>query len=1220
MKDASLRSSLKFGLLFVALLFGSLQMFSQANTGRILGSVTDQTGGAISGATVTVTDTERGTTRTLTTDESGAYDAPSLIPGNYTVRGEYRGFKSTERQNIVLEVGKEDRIDLELQPGEQTEKVTVTEALPLVETTNAVLGGTLQPGTIEDLPLNGRNFMKLLDLRPGVTTYIGGGAWTQSTNGLRPEHNVYILDGITGMEPLGGQSTINSVSLAGDAASLLPIDTIQEFNVQQNPKAEFGWKPGAITNIALKSGTNAWHGTANAFGRTDKLDARNPFLTGINADGSTQKQRIGLEEFGATFGGPVKKDKMFFFLAYEGQRYNVGNPNAFTFPSLTAGAGAKNSLVDACLADKAAGTALSATSLTVSGLDGNCARTTGYSIFDLSPTSFLRDGTSPATSVNVSASLDTNYSVDDGLAKFDFQLNNKNTLNAKYFIGGHRGLVVNSQTITQPFWRPDDQAYTQFAGAQWNFTPTSAMVNTVRFGFNNFYQRFLTADCSGANGAPDYGINLINNPPNCGFTNVTITGFTGSIGCCSSFPKFYGPDHIYEVVDDLSILHGKHSFKTGFEVRASVIGHGGTFNRGRGQVTFDDLQSFLAGNLGTNNGQVFLGDPRRHVSGQAYAAFFQDDWRITQRLIVNLGLRYEYQTPIDEANNLLSNWTPTDGFLQLGVNTKRMWNADKNNFAPRLGFAWDIGGNGKTVVRGGGTVIYVTPTWWEFLSQQNQNDPVTGLGTNPSGFQICTPTVASGSCAPGPGTIAASGLSLSPAQVNWNQSAALYAGNIYPASSDTAQLKCGTDKLCTAQATNENLRSAYVMQWSLGIQRSITNNLSLSLDYVGNRADKLMGLEYTNTPRIGAGWTGATGATPGVGGSGQLGTCFAVFNGTKKALGTACSPGVAGGSAIQLARPYAAQYPYLSYIYTVSNPFVSDYHGMQIALTQRNMHGLAYTVGYTWSHALDQSTGERGGPSGNPFNQRLEYSNSEFDIRQRFTATVTYALPGRKGFGQMLEGWKVTSIVALQTALPWGVLGSRGSDPSGTGEFQDRWNFYGNVNDFSALGTQTVPYFSGNIKNAGGFIVPNPALPAACASAATALDKAANNKNGTAALYRWGCFVQGSTIMIPPALGTIGNMTRDMFRGNPFRNWDASVIKDWRFTERFSGEFRFEVFNLMNATHYGNPQFNGAGGNTPFGAPTLFGASAATPDVSNNNPALGSGGPREFQLGFRLSF
>jgi len=283
------------------------------------------------------------------------------------------------------------------------------------------------------------------------------------------------------------------------------------------------------------------------------------------------------------------------------------------------------------------------------------------------------------------------------------------------------------------------------------------------------------------------------------------------------------------------------------------------------------------------------------------------------------------------------------------------------------------------------------------------------------------------------------------------------------------------------------------------------------------------------------------------------------------------------------------------------------------------VRGVSYTLGYTWAHALDQSTGERGGPSGNPFNQALEYSNSEFDIRNRFTATVTYALPGKKSPGQMLEGWKLTSIVALQSALPWGVLGSRGSDPSGTGEFADRWNFYGNFADFSAMGSQSIPYFPGNVKNSAGFLVPNPALPAACVSAAAALDQGAN-KIGTASLYRWGCFVNGSSIMIPPALGTIGNMTRDTFRGNPFYNWDASILKDWKFTERLSGEFRFEIFNMLNSTHYGNPQFNGAGGNTPFGSPGTFGASAATPDVSNNNPALGSGGPREFQMGFKLTF
>src|SRR6185369_7740275 len=196
------------------------------------------------------------------------------------------------RKDIVLSVSQELRIDVSLQPGEQTQTITVTGEPPQVNTTSAVLGGTLGPGTIQDLPLNGRNFMNLLSLRPGVTITPGGGAWNEVTNGLRPDHNVYILAGITEIEPLGGQSTINSVSLAGDSATLLPLDTIQEFSTQQNPKAEFGWKPGSITSIALKSGTNAYHGTANAFGRTDALDARNAFLGVDPLTGNAQKQEI----------------------------------------------------------------------------------------------------------------------------------------------------------------------------------------------------------------------------------------------------------------------------------------------------------------------------------------------------------------------------------------------------------------------------------------------------------------------------------------------------------------------------------------------------------------------------------------------------------------------------------------------------------------------------------------------------------------------------------------------------------------------------------------------------------------------------------------------------------------------------------------------------------------------------------------------------------------
>ncbi len=202
-----------------------------------------------------------------------------MTPGTYAVKAEFRGFKATERQNIGIEVGNEYRIDLTLQPGEQTQTITVSEALPLVETTSAVLGGTISNLIIGDLPVEGRNFTKLLELRPGVYLNPGSGKWSQSSNGMRNEHNVYILDGIDTIEGFSSQSVVNATGVFGDSTSILPIDAIQEFNTQEVPKAEYGWKPGAIVNVGLRSGTNSLHGTAYAFGRTDALDAANPFIT-----------------------------------------------------------------------------------------------------------------------------------------------------------------------------------------------------------------------------------------------------------------------------------------------------------------------------------------------------------------------------------------------------------------------------------------------------------------------------------------------------------------------------------------------------------------------------------------------------------------------------------------------------------------------------------------------------------------------------------------------------------------------------------------------------------------------------------------------------------------------------------------------------------------------------------------------------------------------------
>ncbi len=1203
---ANVRRAVRVLMVLTTLLAACASLFAQS-TGSISGTVTDQSGGSVPGAMVTVTDTERGTARQLTTDAAGVYAAPNLTPGTYSVRVEFQGFRAFDRKEIVLSVSQELRIDITLQPGEQTQTVTVTGEPPQVNTTSAVLGGTLGPGTIQDLPLNGRNFMNLLALRPGVTITPGGGAWSQVTNGLRPEHNVYMLDGITAIEPLGGQSTINSVSLAGDSATLLPLDTIQEFSTQQNPKAEFGWKPGSITSIALKSGTNAYHGTANAFGRTDSLDARNAFLTG------NQKQEIALENFGATFGGPIKKDKLFFFGSYEGQRYSVGNPAHFFYPSMT-------TVTAACNNVKSGGVALSPTSLKMAGLDANCARTSGYSIFDLSPTAFNRVGGGD----EVTGNLNTEYSVDGYLAKIDYNISSKSTINAKYFFGTHAGTVVNSSTITQDYWRPTDKAQVDFVGGQWNYIFSSAMFNTVRLGYNYFSQQFETSDCPGGSG-PAYGIPFgYGTPPTCGFTNVTLTGYDGQVGCCSNFAKYYGPDHIGEVIENLSYLKGRHNLKMGGEFRKSEATGVGTFLRARGQVTFASggtinakpagtMDNFMAG-LTSGNGQIFIGDPRRDLKTQAYAAFFQDDWRILPRLILNLGIRYEYVPPFTEGNNQLANFIPGTGFTQLGKNADQMFNPDKNNFAPRVGFAWDIGGNGRTVLRGGANMMYVNSGWWQFMSQQGQNNPITGLGTNPSGVLLClgkvnlnTPGCATGVATdPTVGTIASTGVPLLPStaagaalsgQVNWNQNPSVYGGNLYPSASDTSFLKCGTNRFCTAQATDPNIRIPYVFSWSLGIQRAITNTLTLDVGYVGNHATKLLGLQYTNTPFYGAAYCLGYSAAQKAQVTALGGVCPATI--TTATNGNAL--------AAQVGRPLNAQYPYLSYIYTVQNLNFSNYHGLQTVLTQRPARGLSYTLGFTWAHATDQASNERGGPLGTPFNFHQDYSSSDYDIRKRLTATVTYALPGKKGFGQVLQGWKITSIISLQSALPWGILGSRGggNDASGTQEFNDVWNFYGNPGDFSGLGRNSVPYF------AGSAAINNPA----CTSKV-----GAPGSLSYVSLQKYGCFVQGSSVLTPPAIGSPGNAVRNMFRATPMQIWDASLIKDFKIGERLSAQFRIEAFNILNHVNLGSPQFNGGGGNLPFASPQQLGQAQATPDVGNNNPSLGSGGPREFQLGMKLTF
>ena len=324
-------------------------LHAQSTTGRILGSVHDQQESVISGARVTITDTLRNISHATVTDEAGDYVIADLQPSTYKILVEAQGFNAFQASSVPVEVGKDVRVDALLKTGDSNIVVTITAEIPMLDSTTSALGGTLSNKEINDLPLNGRNYENLLQLRPGVVRYPGGGFSTTSTNGLRAEDNAYLIDGLFNSEPFSGQSIINGAGIAGDSATILPVDAIQEFNVIQNPSAEYGWKPGTMVNVGVKSGTNTLHGTAYGFARTTSLDARNYY-----DPVGTEKSPRNLKQFGATGGGAIIKDKLFYFGAYEGQRYTVGNVGQIATPA-TVGLAAPSSGSDCAFTGVAGG-------------------------------------------------------------------------------------------------------------------------------------------------------------------------------------------------------------------------------------------------------------------------------------------------------------------------------------------------------------------------------------------------------------------------------------------------------------------------------------------------------------------------------------------------------------------------------------------------------------------------------------------------------------------------------------------------------------------------------------------------------------------------------------------------------------------------------------------------------------------------------------------------
>jgi hypothetical protein len=458
------------------------------------------------------------------------------------------------------------------------------------------------------------------------------------------------------------------------------------------------------------------------------------------------------------------------------------------------------------------------------------------------------------------------------------------------------------------------------------------------------------------------------------------------------------------------------------------------------------------------------------------------------------------------------------------------------------------------VIRAGASIIYETPALADFLGQCCMNNATT------IGIQVI-PTGALG-VQPGGGKIDVGSTNLPGSSLNWTT-----AGPVF----NTSTINCAVSP-CSILAINRNIRNPYVSMWNLNVQRAFTNNVSLQVAYVGNHGTKLYSIYDINQ----------------------------VENQSPAEIACAHCEAIAD-------RPFGTTFPFLQFINYLTNGYESNYNGLQSTLTGRNYHGLSFIIGYTYAHSLDQASDDRITTPQNSRDPAAEYGSSDTDIRHRVTLSLTYAIPGIKSRAQLLEGWQLNSIVVLQGGQPWPVIDT-GNDISGTGESNDRWNFFGNPSDFSPSPYGAIPFFPG-----GTTAQPGQTL---------AIDNSACVAHASlAALESYGCYVKGNSVMTPPDFGTFGTMGRNLFRGPAFYNWDLSIVKNWKFGERLTAQLRGEFFNVLNHPNFANPWGpQGTYGQVDPSSPSSFGLAGATPDVASANPVIGTGGPRNIQVGLKFIF
>ena len=1182
--------------------------FSQLNSGSITGGITDPTGAVIPGAKVSVIDVERNVTRSLLTDTAGQYTAPSLTPGQYTVRAEATGFKIVEQKNISLGVGQAVRVDLGMQPGEQSQTVTVTGEVALVDTTTEVISNTIENVTLSELPINGRLYTKVLDFQPGIIGRPGGQSPNYSSNGAGGQGNYWMLDGVENVNIFINGGPLIGAGTSNDELTILPADAIQEVNVMANPSAEFGWFQGAVVNVGLKSGTNAVHGSAFMFARTNALDAYNPFLNSITP--ALPKADDDFKQYGGSIGGPIKKDKLFYFGTYEGMRYAVGAPTLINTPTTSANAQTPlDSLPLAINGLIANGVTPNPLSLALAG----CSVTAGAAT--CSPKGIFPNAA--AVTENIPIALDNIGSSNNYLGKVDYHLNDRNSINGEYFHGN--AYTTTPTTGAAPWWINGNTSQTQMMRAVWIYTPNSAWVNEARFGWNWYKLADGNAECTAKIGQPDYaGLGFISGanppPPMCGFPVVNITGGAQSFAGLGSGASIDDQDvnqHTETWYDNISYTRGNHHLRFGVEFHHSGY-HGlgapgnlpGTLNF-NGGLAFSagggstPLQDFLAGKV--TSGTLLVNPQSTSLGFNREAFYITDDFRLTRKLTMSVGLRYELEPAIKVDGNYAANFDPSQptGMIQQSGNA--LYNTDHKDFAPRAGFAWDVNGKGTTVIRAGTGISYDTPQVDDLVAFSfgaGLNSVPTGFTLyNPAGGVAFAPSTAPGAVTSGTVTVQGGGLS-------WANGVPVF--NVGPSA-----LACGnglvkvangtTPGPCNLHAKAVNSPRSPMITWTVGVQHAFSTSTSLTVNYVGTHAYNLATMINLNEP------------TPGA---------------TKALAGS--TPGSATGS-YQFREPYYNQFPWFSGIFQYGAAGFSNYDALQVSFSQRAYHGLVLKGVY--SLARDYATTKGGN---NPFVQDgrdVGAYYGPFTPTQHVGVTATYMIPGKKMRGHLLDGWEVNSSLNAQSAPPVNPVDSTndlagiGAGASRLGGANEQWSLAGNARDFHLGETTPVTCYA----FAGSKFATDPACSRltltgnngagqACITAANgeAVNAAMNaqvpgSSSGLASLQTFGCYVSdnGNSVILPPAQGTFGTMGRNGLFGPAFYEVDFSVSKKWTFHERFGIQFRAEFFNVLNHRNYG-------GGTTSITNPATFGLATTAPNSSN--PVNGTGGPREVQLGLKMTF